>query len=39
MQTLLAARSFERIEVPAGQELLLEFRYPSPSTVALAYRA
>ena len=39
MQTLLAARSFERVETPVGDALLLEFRYPCPSTVALTYRA
>ena len=39
METLLAAQSFERVESPAAHALLLEFRYPRASTVALSYRA
>ncbi len=43
MRTLLTARSFERLDAPdrgaSSEALLLEFRYPSPSTVALTYRA
>ncbi len=39
METLLAARSFQRVELPATDALLLEFRYPCPSTVALTVRA
>jgi hypothetical protein len=43
METLLAATSFERIEQPVGNletsPLVLEFRYPQVSQVALALRA
>lgn len=43
MVTLLGVPSFERLEAPLTDDdrarLLLEFRYPHPQTVALAFRA
>ncbi len=43
MVTLLGVSSFERLEAPivdtGRARLLLEFRYPHPQTVALAFRA
>jgi hypothetical protein len=43
MVTLLGVPSFERLEAPIHDadraRLLLEFRYPHPQTVALAFRA
>ncbi len=43
MVTLLGVASFERLEAPLTDDdrarLLLEFRYPHPQTVALAFRA
>ena len=43
MDTLLAVKSFERLESPlldgGRTPLLLEFRYPQPQVVALALRA
>jgi len=43
MVTLLGVESFERLEAPLTENdrarLLLEFRYPHPQTVALAFRA
>ncbi len=43
MATLLGVESFERLEAPITDDergrLLLEFRYPHPQTVALAFRA
>lgn len=43
MATLLAIRSFERLEEPIADDhrarLVLEFRYPNPHTVSLAFRA
>jgi len=43
MVTLLGVRAFERLEAPIVDserpKLLLEFRYPHPQTVALAFRA
>ena len=43
MVTLLGVNAFERLEAPLAENqeprLLLEFRYPNPHTVALAFRA
>lgn len=42
MAALLEVQSFERLEAPISDDdrarLLLEFRYPHPQTVALAFR-
>ena len=43
MISLLGVHDFERLEAPITDDdrarLLLEFRYPNPHTVALAFRA
>ena len=43
METLLGIQSFERLEQPLLDDhrsrLVLEYRYPNPHTVALAFRA